>query len=308
MTNLKYSPGYKNKAGFTIVELLIVVVVIAILAAITIVAYNGIQNRAKQSAAQSAASQVTKKVMSYAVLNADQYPATLAAVDISNSGDTSYQYSVNNSGSSKTYCVTTTVNAISYFSSNAQTAPAVGACPGHGANGVATITNLIKNPTGVGTVGWFGMLGGTTDTANVSFGSRSDWHRFSAPASGNRIMRIYVDLSDLENAATYTASALFANDSATTITFSLDFSDEGVNSVSLPAGETRRVYSTGTRATYDSIYRFVDVDGIPYGRSLLISELMVTKGTTQYNFGHGASPGWVWNGTTNNATSTGPIL
>lgn len=34
-------------AGFTIVELLIVVVVIAILAAITIVSYNGIQERAK---------------------------------------------------------------------------------------------------------------------------------------------------------------------------------------------------------------------------------------------------------------------
>lgn len=35
--------------GFTIVELLIVIVVIAILASITIVAYNGTQNRAKDS-------------------------------------------------------------------------------------------------------------------------------------------------------------------------------------------------------------------------------------------------------------------
>ena len=39
--------------GFTIVELLIVVVVIAILAAITIVSYNGISNRAKSSAVQA---------------------------------------------------------------------------------------------------------------------------------------------------------------------------------------------------------------------------------------------------------------
>lgn len=44
---------YKNQTGFTIVELLIVIVVIAILAAITIVAYNGIQNRANNSARYS---------------------------------------------------------------------------------------------------------------------------------------------------------------------------------------------------------------------------------------------------------------
>ncbi len=51
-----------KQRGFTIVELLIVVVIIAILAAVTIVAYNGIQNRAKTSAGQSAANSVVKKM------------------------------------------------------------------------------------------------------------------------------------------------------------------------------------------------------------------------------------------------------
>jgi prepilin-type N-terminal cleavage/methylation domain-containing protein len=44
--------GIRQK-GFTIVELLIVIVVIGILAAITIVAYNGVQQRATASATQS---------------------------------------------------------------------------------------------------------------------------------------------------------------------------------------------------------------------------------------------------------------
>jgi prepilin-type N-terminal cleavage/methylation domain-containing protein len=42
-----------RERGFTIVELLIVIVVIAILAAISVVAYSGIQQRAKASAAKS---------------------------------------------------------------------------------------------------------------------------------------------------------------------------------------------------------------------------------------------------------------
>jgi prepilin-type N-terminal cleavage/methylation domain-containing protein len=68
-----------KQSGFTIVELLIVIVVIGILAAITIVAYNGIQNRAKTTTAQSAANNVAKKAEIY---NTEQsaYPATFATL------------------------------------------------------------------------------------------------------------------------------------------------------------------------------------------------------------------------------------
>ncbi|MEP7204973.1 MAG: type II secretion system protein [Candidatus Saccharibacteria bacterium] len=66
MVNKKFS--YKGQSGFTIVELLIVIVVIGILAAITIVAYGGITARANTAKAQSSATNVVQVVEAY---NAD---------------------------------------------------------------------------------------------------------------------------------------------------------------------------------------------------------------------------------------------
>jgi prepilin-type N-terminal cleavage/methylation domain-containing protein len=68
----------KKDKGFTLVELLIVIVVIAILAAITIVAYNGIQQRAHTTAQKTAAENLAKKIEAYnAVTNA--YPISNTA-------------------------------------------------------------------------------------------------------------------------------------------------------------------------------------------------------------------------------------
>lgn len=65
--------------GFTIVELLIVIVIIAILAAITIVAYNGIQNRANNTAVQSDLSNFAKKIELIKIQNGGIYPAALTS-------------------------------------------------------------------------------------------------------------------------------------------------------------------------------------------------------------------------------------
>jgi len=64
----------KKQSGFTIVELLIVVVVIAILAAITIVSYNGIQTRAENTKTISAVTAYVKLANMYAADNNGAYP------------------------------------------------------------------------------------------------------------------------------------------------------------------------------------------------------------------------------------------
>jgi len=61
----------KTTSGFTIVELLIVIVVIGILAAITIVAYNGVQARARDGIRKSDLSQMAKILKIYTIDNGD---------------------------------------------------------------------------------------------------------------------------------------------------------------------------------------------------------------------------------------------
>jgi len=67
-----------KQRAFTIVELLIVIVVIGILAAITIVAYNGIQNRGNDAAIQADLNSFAKLIE---IQKADlgTYPATLTS-------------------------------------------------------------------------------------------------------------------------------------------------------------------------------------------------------------------------------------
>ena len=55
----------KEERGFTIVELLIVIVVIAILAAIVIVSFNGVQNNAKTQSSKASAASVQKKIEAF---------------------------------------------------------------------------------------------------------------------------------------------------------------------------------------------------------------------------------------------------
>ncbi len=77
-----------RKSGFTIVELLIVIVVIAILAAITIVAYNGIRDRADNTAIIDAAAK-SKRVIEAYIVSAQQYPWTVESEYVCITVDTS---------------------------------------------------------------------------------------------------------------------------------------------------------------------------------------------------------------------------
>ncbi len=92
----------KYLSGFTIVELLIVIVVIGILAAITIVAYNGVQQKARNAAQSSVLTQAAKSAR-IARITGDIYP--MAAALPTGSGIT---LSISGDAEVGTFCITAT--------------------------------------------------------------------------------------------------------------------------------------------------------------------------------------------------------
>jgi len=99
--------------GFTIVELLIVIVVIGILAAITIVSYNGITNRANTNSAKANATSFLKKAEIYA---ADGTTGKYPIVDTDLTSDSSKSYYVASSliiSYSTTAITSSTTSAVS---------------------------------------------------------------------------------------------------------------------------------------------------------------------------------------------------
>lgn len=106
-----------HQLAFTIVELLVVIVVIGVLAAITIVSYTGITQRANISSLTSDLTNASTQ-LKLDIINNGSYPDTLNLANngkgITASAGTTYFYSVNNNDTPQSFCITAIKNSTSY--------------------------------------------------------------------------------------------------------------------------------------------------------------------------------------------------
>lgn len=300
-------------SAFTIVELLIVIVVIGILAAITIVAYNGVQDRARAATAQSDASNAAQQLE---VTNTtdDAYP--LSADDLDKSDGTTFQYSYDSSANS--YCLTTTNGLSSYKVSSDNPTPQPGGCPGHGVGGVAAITNLIADPSvedgALGASGTYYNPSVSIDNTTAVSGGKS----VKVVTVGAAYPQGFIWRATVNSPGTYTCSVsikgtpgVVVDVGGRTEATGGAYLGEGQNSKQVTLSSNwQRVsvtYSVSqANIGYVAIQYHLDVaaDGI----TIWGDAAMCTSGTTLYGYADGNSPSWIWNGTPNNSSSTGPGL
>jgi general secretion pathway protein G len=321
----------KNKpvhsSGFTIVELLVVIVVIGILAAVTIVAYTGINQRAVASSLSADLGNMSKQLKLDQITNG-AYPATLADANGGKGitaclGTTSCQYTVDNNTSPPTFCITATKSNQSYYISQ-DGKPTAGGCSGDVVAGVPAITNLVSNPSFEnGTKTGYNnndSLGTYTVVNDSSMAGTHVLHFLSSSTITQINVGIYTQVYNISSSEpAYTISAWLRtsrslrfhlvaerrNSSGTLL------SGVGSNYVTIPA-------NTWTRLTFQ-MPTITDIDRFTYciysaseswvpGDWVDYDGLMVTKGTDIPNYADGNSHNWAWSGTANISTSTGPAI
>ncbi len=322
-----------NQKGFTIVELLIVIVVIAILAAITIVAYNGIQDRARASAASAALSGALKKIKvaqvtadSTAALTCAAFSAAIGATTTDCNpevGSTDYQYTPDLAG---TYCITATVGNKSYYVTGTNSTPAVNGCAGHGVGGTPTITNLVTNPSfendligwGLNTPGFTGTGSSSHHTTGNS-GARS--YRYTVSTGGTTsTLGIFLVVNGINSTSLYTGQAYIRSNKAITYYMGAHLRNSSNTNIGayLAGSAITTTPNTWSRVTLSIppttnmtnvvITLYSGANTLIAGDTIDFDSVMLTEGSTLYGYADGNSANWVWNNALNNSTSTGPPI
>lgn len=333
---MQWAQQYKQmRSGFTIVELLIVVVVIGILAAITIVSYNGITQRASASVAQGAVDAARKKIALYSIENGtSSYPANLEDLGLVSNDSVTYQYTVNTATDPDGYCVTATANEVAYrlgknfaYTSGATTdtidesTAASGACPGHSSTGGATIVNRAPNPSvEISTSGYSGPNGAgfARSTVRAQEGAASVLVTLPANKSYDNVGAMFFQENpfvSLKQNTKYVASAYVWVPIGTALPrLSVQGSGRTVDNIVERTATVReqwtRVWNTFTTNSGGSVTAYLlnaELTDPVVTTQYWADSFMITEGSIPPSYKDGNSDNWVWLGTSGLSQSSGPL-
>ena len=302
----------ERRRGFTIVELLIVIVVIGILAAVTLIVYNGISNKAKVSNVQAAISQTSRKITAYALTNQDVYPSTLDDAGITDTNDVSYQYVVDNGSNPRTFCIAATTQGTSYSWNSTDQKSSEGKC---------SITNIVTNPSfKIDANGWARNISpglsasGTLMTdPTIPLSGINTMYRLRITAGSGSYWRAGTNLP-VTGGQVYSFSSYVKTNTSMDVHIAIQWKDasgSGISAIypttSVSANAWTRISSARTaptNATTVLLQVGSPANGI-VNNTLDITGVMLTTGAFLYQYADGDSSGWTWNGTPNNTSSTG---
>ncbi len=167
---------YGHRSGFTIVELLIVIVVLGVLMTIVAVAYNGLQARARKAAIETQLGQINRKVLTHAAGVDAVYPDSLAEIGIVSKAPFTFSYSASNGTNPKTFCASVSDGTTVYKVDSASQTPVAGSCYS-GSTAVEFSAQNAPNETAVR------LFDGNSATKWLAFSS-SGWVAFSTTVPG----------------------------------------------------------------------------------------------------------------------------
>lgn len=315
--------------GFTIIELIIVIVVIGILAAITIVTYNGIQARAIDKGVQSDIDGVASEVTHYGTQNQGVYGSAVAWY--SPSGANANISFTPTSGNivdvvaiTNDYCIRIyNPNSITYktLATAATQGSTPGACSLYGlgasiaAGGTAPITNMIVNPNvengAISPNGTYYSPTIAIDPTTAAYGTNSlevttnsaypegaIW--WTGPtASAGTVYTCSVSLKGTVGKAVTVSGRAYTSGGG--------YITEGLGAVAMTLSSSwQRVSVTFTSPATTGMIGIQYVHSpVEAGVNIWGDGAMCTQGATVYNYADGFSTGWTWNGTANNSSSIG---
>lgn len=183
-----------RKNGFTIVELIIVIVAIAILVILVVVGYSTISTKASVANLQSYLNMASKQIqLDYA--SSGQYPSSLSQIDsgrgLKANPSISVSYAVDNTVGAQKYCVLVRTGTTVYsIDGDSPPTPGVAACS------IIPLTNLLSNGDfSNGTSGWaagYGSISATSNTLSMTSNGGATYSQVSQACSncavnGNKV-------------------------------------------------------------------------------------------------------------------------